>query len=86
MTTVQKLPATSEHKGSYGQGRSTTSKSEWRFELSSDGDDFKSEFGGHWGEHPDHPVQDWQAEVANDDTRMGYWPWVASQVSTAESL
>jgi hypothetical protein len=30
----------------------------------------------YWAEDPDWPVQDWQAEVSNDDTRLGYWPWV----------
>ena len=33
-----------------------------------------------WGEHPDHPVADWQAEVAGADTRLGYWAWVAAQL------
>jgi len=31
--------------------------------------------GMYWGQHPDHPVEDWQAEVANGDTRQGYWEW-----------
>ncbi|WP_209044998.1 hypothetical protein [Rhizorhabdus histidinilytica] len=35
---------------------------------------------GPWGEHPDHPVSDWKAEVANDDTRLGYWAWIAARV------
>lgn len=32
---------------------------------------------GPWGEHPQHPVEDWKYAVANDDTRLGYWAWVA---------
>lgn len=28
------------------------------------------------GEHPDHPVSDWQGEVAKGNTRRGYWEWV----------
>ena len=32
---------------------------------------------GNWGSHPDYPVADWQYEVANDYTRLGYWVWVA---------
>jgi hypothetical protein len=32
--------------------------------------------GGHWGKHPRWPVEDWQYEVANGDTRLGYWDWV----------
>jgi hypothetical protein len=41
--------------------------------------------GGHWGKHDAHPVQDWQHEVANDDTRLGYWEWVANNLDAAES-
>ena len=36
--------------------------------------------GGMWGEHPDFPVADWQLQVANDETRAGYWEWVASEL------
>lgn len=35
---------------------------------------------GIWGAHPDHPPADWRFEVANDDTRLGYWDWVANQL------
>ncbi len=38
-------------------------------------------YGGAWGEHPEYPARDWKYEVANDDTRLGYWDWVCSQVS-----
>lgn len=31
---------------------------------------------GYWDEHPDNPVKDWQYEIANGDTRCGYWEWV----------
>jgi hypothetical protein len=27
------------------------------------------------GEDPDYPVADWKTEVANGDTRAGYWEW-----------
>ena len=37
---------------------------------------------GLWGEHPDYPVVDWQAEVANDDTRLGYWAWVIARIES----
>ncbi len=33
----------------------------------------------HWDENPDWPVEDWQIEVANDDTRLGYLDWVAAR-------
>ena len=33
----------------------------------------------HWGEDPDYPLADWKYQVANDDTRLGYWEWVESE-------
>lgn len=41
--------------------------------------DLIDEFGV-WGEHPDWPVEDWQYEVANGDTRSGYWVWVFNNI------
>ena len=39
------------------------------------------EHGGYWeGEHDDFPVSDWKYEVRNEDTRQGYWEWVANKV------
>lgn len=35
---------------------------------------------GPWGEHPEHPVAYWKYAVANDDTRLGYWPWVEARM------
>jgi len=35
---------------------------------------------GSWGEHPEHSLEDWRYEVANDDTRLGYWEWVAHRI------
>jgi len=35
---------------------------------------------GYWTEYPEHPVEDWRAEIANDDTRQGYWEWVADRI------
>ncbi len=29
-----------------------------------------------WGEDAKYPVSDWQLEVANNNTRLGYWDWV----------
>ena len=34
--------------------------------------------GDGWSEDPEYPIADWEAEVANDDTRLGYWAWVAA--------
>ena len=41
---------------------------------------------GQWGEHPDHPLRDWQHEVENDYTRSGYWDWVANEIACAEGF
>lgn len=41
-------------------------------------------FGGWWGEHPGFPVSDWLYEVANGDTRLGYWEWVKAQLEQEE--
>lgn len=41
-----------------------------------------SEHAGHfdrWADDPDYPSSDWRAEVANEETRRGYWEWVAAQ-------
>lgn len=40
--------------------------------------------GGMWGEHPKFLVADWQHEVENDYTRVGYWEWVANKVDQDE--
>lgn len=32
-----------------------------------------------WYEDREYPVRDWQHEVANDDTRLGYRDWVNDQ-------
>ena len=36
--------------------------------------------GGYWGEHLGFPLKDWKREVANNDTREGYWNWVNNKV------
>lgn len=33
----------------------------------------------YWGEDARFPREDWVAAVANDDTRLGYWEWVAAR-------
>ena len=44
-------------------------------------DDLISEFGGYWGVgHPEYALDNWRCEVANNDTRKGYWSWVYTQV------
>jgi len=39
-----------------------------------------SQVWGYWGEHPDFPVADWQFEVTNGDTRLGYWEHVEARM------
>jgi hypothetical protein len=38
------------------------------------------QYGGHWSDHPDFPVRDWRFEVANGDTKLGYWDWCVSMI------
>lgn len=40
--------------------------------------------GNAWEENPDWPVADWQYEVGNDDTRIGYLEWVKHKEEGAE--
>jgi hypothetical protein len=37
-------------------------------------------------EDPEHPVSDWQTEVANGDTRAGYWEWAHAARSSDSDL
>lgn len=34
-----------------------------------------------WAGDPAHPADDWKAEVANDDTRLGYLDWIKARQS-----
>lgn len=38
----------------------------------------------YWGEDPGHPLTDWKYEVENNDTRLGYWEWVAARNDEGE--
>ncbi len=38
----------------------------------------------YWSEDPAMPLADWQHEVANGDTRQGYWEWVLAQKGELE--
>lgn len=35
---------------------------------------------GAWGEHPGHPRSDWQQEVANRETCLGYFDWLVEKL------
>jgi hypothetical protein len=37
-----------------------------------------------WGEHPSYKMIDWRNAVAADDTRLGYWAWVAALIEQEE--
>jgi hypothetical protein len=41
---------------------------------------------GHWGSHPAHSVSEWKQEVEADNTRLGYWEWVASILEFEEEF
>jgi len=36
------------------------------------------------GQDPDFPLSDWQHEVGNKTTRMGYWEWVSDKHEEVE--
>jgi hypothetical protein len=40
----------------------------------------------HWTQDRHHPVEDWKAEVAADETRLGYWAWVENKKTREEDL
>lgn len=40
----------------------------------------------YWDTHPDHTLNDWQYACDNNDTRMGYWEWVAEKLADAADL
>lgn len=44
-----------------------------------DADRLRRQYGS-WGSHPEHPIADWQCEVANDETRLGYWEWLENKL------
>ena len=46
-------------------------------------DELREQFG-HWGDHPVHPVSEWKQEVQADNTRLGYWQWVATLLEVEE--
>ena len=35
----------------------------------------------HGEEHPEWPREEWRDDVANEDTRLGYYDWVAHQLN-----
>ena len=43
---------------------------------------FEAKYGQ---EHPDWPKAEWHIDVANLDTKLGYWDWVAHNVESAST-
>lgn len=39
---------------------------------------------GHWNEHPEFPLTQWQGATSDGETRLGYWEWIANSQSPAE--
>jgi hypothetical protein len=39
---------------------------------------------GEWGQHPDHPMEQWRTEVQCKTTRLGYWDWVVTKLKRAD--
>jgi hypothetical protein len=37
-----------------------------------------------WGEHLNHPMEEWQTEVHYKNTRVGYWDWVVTKLKIAD--
>ena len=52
--------------------------------LSEKAEALKEANGGHWGELAGHDVADWRYEVANEDTKLGYWEWAANRIDSGE--
>ncbi len=49
-------------------------------EEQDNGESLSNSFGGYWGTHPKYPLHEWQYEVSEDYTRLGYWDWVISKL------
>lgn len=39
----------------------------------------------YWSSDEEFPVREWQREVSTDDTRLGYWAWVAEMKEMASA-
>jgi hypothetical protein len=57
--------------------------------LALDAEQLRTKYDGlaensEWGEHPNHPMEEWQAEVQCKNTRVGYWDWVVTKLKLAD--
>ena len=46
--------------------------------LATEAEALRREYGGHWGLHPEFPLYQWLDAIAEQDTRLGYWEWIAN--------
>ena len=58
-------------------------------ELALDTEQLRAKYDGlaedsEWGEHPNHPMEEWQTEVHYKNTRVGYWDWVVTKLKIAD--
>lgn len=74
-------PATSPEPS--GEMAATEARRQSHFDAEERVEELKAYFGGMWANCPKYPVANWQHEVANDDTRLGYWEWVYHQIDCA---
>lgn len=48
--------------------------------------DLERKYGQHdWGHHPIFLREQWRREVADENTILGYWSWVANLISQEKS-
>jgi hypothetical protein len=52
--------------------------------MDEDIEQLAEQHGGYWGNHLDYPSEDWRLDVANGDTRRGYWEWVEARLQDAK--
>jgi hypothetical protein len=62
----------------------TITEVQGKINLSLEALDLAAHFGGTWGEHPHHEVGDWAYAIASEDTRLGYWEWVANRIDSGD--
>lgn len=43
-------------------------------------DSIREKCGGHWGECPGYPSDDWKYLVSNNETRLGYLEWILGSI------
>lgn len=70
-----KLDQTTEHVSSHLAAYQRRSE-DLRLALAAN--ELRETYGGHWRQHPEFPLAQWRTAVAERDTRLGYWEWIAN--------